>query len=1269
MNRILLTWILLLSGFLSLKIAAQQAVLPQPTQPLEVVFSEKYNRDRILAEQKAKQLNIPLRKELDNGGAMEFEGFDENGQMLFMKTYNIGAARTTSTNRVWPGGTSGTSLTGGGVSGNRLAMWDGGATRITHREFAGRATQVDGATSLSAHATHVAGTMVAEGISTNARGMAYQANIRVYDWNNDNSEMASAGTGGMLISNHSYGTITGWHEDGGTTYWYGDESINDTVDWKYGFYDSKAQQWDQIAFNNPFYLIVKAAGNDRGSSHTGSHQVRNSFGQWVTSNKVRATVGPYDCISTYGNAKNILTVGAVRKINNSNTNNGWTQVSDVVMTTFSGWGPTDDGRIKPDVVGCGQGVNSLNSTHDSAYTSMNGTSMASPNVSGSLFLMQQHYNNLRGVFMRAATLKGLAIHTADEAGNPGPDYSFGWGLINTAKAVALISDSVTNIIQERTLNNGTTFTQNIMASGNQPLRITISWTDRAATPPPNSLNPTTRMLINDLDIRLRRVSDNAMFMPYILDPANPSQHATTGDNIRDNVEQIFIQAPEAGLYVLTVSHKGNLAQNQAQAYSLFVSGIASMPKADFTVSNRFPCTGQSVSFTDQSSGAGITSRMWYFIAPNGQVTTSTLNNPVIVFSQAGNHHVALRVTNIAGTDSIYLPNHIVCGGFVLPFLDNFEPTSNTRMLWNVDNPNNDTTWRLVSVMNKDSGEWAYRINLNQYGPTGTVDRRDRIISPIISTRGFDMPVLQFDHAYQRHPLRNDSLVVWYTTGGCNPNPTWIRLASYGGPTFATVPDDSVFFEPQSAAEWCSTTCRSITLPVAARNANNLRFRFESVNRYGNNIYVDNFRIAGSPLAPVAGFRPSASTVCTNQPVQLLDTSRNFPTAWRWEISGPENFQFDVQNPSFFFTTPGVYSVKQVVTNNTASDSVFRNNMITVLQGPSMPNVVTTRAVLCTGDSAILSTDSVASQYRWIRNGMAIANSNNSQLEVKQPGSYQLQLISANNCTITSQVVAIVAVETPSKPTITTNLAGNRICEGAQSVLTSNGPSEAAFLWSRNTAPLIDSSNQLTINSGGTYRVQVSKLGCLSPVSDPLAITTVPLPQTSAIDGPDLVQPGSTHTYTVTGSSASTFAWTVIGGTRAAGISNSTSVTWSTTATNGVVRVVESNQGCVGQEKELQVIISPTASLINVQASEQAILLYPNPATSSAQLIWNTTTASVTSLQVFDALGRMVVVETIDSKMGENRYELNTQQLDAGIYFVVIKSEQNTYRVSLMVSKP
>ena len=97
-------------------------------------------------------------------------------------------------------------------------------------------------------------------------------------------------------------------------------------------------------------------------------------------------------------------------------------------------GPADDLRIKPDIMGNGTGLYSTYESADAVYSTISGTSMASPNVAGTLLLLQQHYKNVTNNFMKAATLKGLACHTADDAGNIGPDPVFGWGLLNAKKA-------------------------------------------------------------------------------------------------------------------------------------------------------------------------------------------------------------------------------------------------------------------------------------------------------------------------------------------------------------------------------------------------------------------------------------------------------------------------------------------------------------------------------------------------------------------------------------------------------------------------------------------------------------------------------------------------------------------------------------------------------------------------------------------------------------------------------------------------------------------
>lgn len=536
-------------------------------------FETRDAEQEVLKQRSIARGNLVAR-EVTGDVVSELKGFSATGAPLYYITSNLGAAATISTDRVWPGGLAGLNLSGTGMI---IGEWDENAIRTSHREFGGRATVMDGDSVTSNHATHVAGTIIGAGVDPLAKGMAYTASLQGYNWTNDEAEMATAAANGMLVSNHSYGLISGWQfgdwANTGTDEWYWFGSSAETEDRGYGRYSSQAQEWDMIAQNAPNYTIVKAAGNDRGAGPAAgtSHRVWDGS-NWVLSTMTRDVVGGsdgFDCISHAGVAKNIITVGAVENISG-----GYVAPIQVVASSFHGWGPTDDGRIKPDIVAKGVGLYSSTHASNSSYGPGSGTSMASPTVTGSIALLQQHYmQTYSGSPMSAAMVKALVIQTADESGPaPGPDYMFGWGLMNTAKAAEVISNTAsTHLMAQETLANGASYTYTFTTDGNSPIKASISWTDIAGAIGPNALNDTTRALVNDLDIRITRLSDNTLYQPWVLDPANPANQASTGDNDRDNVEQVFLANPIAGDYMVTVTHKGTLAV--PQAFAMVLSGV------------------------------------------------------------------------------------------------------------------------------------------------------------------------------------------------------------------------------------------------------------------------------------------------------------------------------------------------------------------------------------------------------------------------------------------------------------------------------------------------------------------------------------------------------------------------------------------------------------------------------------------------------------------------------------------------------------------------
>jgi hypothetical protein len=436
-------------------------------------------------------------------------------------------------------------LTGAGVS---VMVYDGGRV-FAHGDFAGRLTQGEPTTdSVSDHSTHVAGTIGGSGAgNANHRGMAPGVQIVSYAFEapsagqtflyTDPGDLeadytAAVNVHGVDITNNSIGNNT--EPNGFPCSWQGDYGVTDVL------IDRVVRGTPAINGGAPL-RVVWAAGNER--------QGNRCDVEFASPNQDYASSGPP------ANAKNQISVGAL----NSN---------DDSVASFSSWGPADDGRMRPDISapGCQTGGDGgVTSTSSSGgYNVKCGTSMASPTVAGISALMLQDFRSRwpSRAEMRNSTLKVLLAHTAVDLGNVGPDNQSGYGSVRAKAAIDFMRTD--NFLEGSVAGQGAVQVWTVVvAPGEAPLKITMAWDDMPGTP---NVMPT---LVNDLDLVVTSPSGQ-QFFPWTLSATQPWLPAVrTVRNGKDNIEQVLVDAPEAGAW--TVEVRGFAVPQGPQPYSLSAS--------------------------------------------------------------------------------------------------------------------------------------------------------------------------------------------------------------------------------------------------------------------------------------------------------------------------------------------------------------------------------------------------------------------------------------------------------------------------------------------------------------------------------------------------------------------------------------------------------------------------------------------------------------------------------------------------------------------------
>jgi PKD repeat protein len=312
------------------------------------------------------------------------------------------------------------------------------------------------------------------------------------------------------------------------------------------------------------------------------------------------------------------------------------------------------------------------------------------------------------------------------------------------------------------------------------------------------------------------------------------------------VENYMEYTDDACMSVFTLCQKSRMRtvlQVSPRRKELVSSPVCSgsfAPQARFSVSDSAPCAGSSVQFLDESlfSPSG-----WQWSFPGGIPATSYDPNPLVQYPQAGSYDVSLRVFNGAGSDTLTYTGRITvqAGGRQTLYAQDFEAG---WAGWSTQNPDNALTWTLASVGGASSGSQAAFMGMYFYANPGA---RDYLLSPWLSLSGFGEPRLRFEHAYRAFPGAYDSLIV----SAAEPGGSWLRLyanAENGSGNFASAPPLNGSFTPAQASDWCfagnnGAPCIELSL-AAFEGEDSVRLRFEAVNAYGNNLYLDRVELSG-----------------------------------------------------------------------------------------------------------------------------------------------------------------------------------------------------------------------------------------------------------------------------------------------------------------------------------------------------------------------------------------------------------------------------------------
>lgn len=940
-------------------------------------------------------------------------------------------------------------LKGDGIN---VGIWDAGEIS-PHIDFlpAGRLTQVESGT-IESHSTHCSGTILGRGlIDPRARGMAPNAKLFSYDFDgNIQTEMAAAiPANNLIVSSHSYGSTQTCGVNGNAV-----------------SYSATSRATDLNLNNFPFHLHVHSSGNSQ-SSCTGGWSTITSSGK---------------------TAKNNILVANI--------------TSAEALSGSSSCGPVQDGRVKPEISSFGTNVFSTYTPLNS-YGTISGTSMATPGVAGTVALLVERYKQLNSnTLPPSALIKNTICNTAADLGVAGPDYRFGFGRINALAAVRILEEN-RYVINTASTGDIRDISINVPA-GTSRLRVMVSWNDPAGTA---NANPA---LVNNLDLTV--VNGSTVSLPWILDPLIPANAASRGIDNVSNIEQVTIDAPAAGTFILRVT--GTAIPVGPQEYTLTWS--VEQPSIEVTYPNGDETFNPGSSETITWNNTGISSAQlveysvdngnnWNTIS--GSVPASTTRLVWSVPAGLNTSQALIRITSGSITDQSDVNFKIL--GTVSSLSTNASSCTSGQLIFNWPAVLNATNYDLY-FLDVAVGAWAI-LAANVSGTTFTANGlvpNSSMWFTIVAKNSSTGSVSSRAVAINRTIPNTGLSVIGPITGptnfcGAASNVAYSLPAVTGATNYTwSVPAGASIMSGQG------TSNLIVNYPPGSSSGNVTVFG--SAGSCLTSLATLSIAIGGTSItAPVSG-GDQTQVNCSPNPIPTLTASATAAT-------GNNVIWYDAQLGGNIISSPILNSIGTITYYAASYDPIagcesINRTAITLTINAAPAATITAGGPIsfCEGANVVL-TASTGNGYLW-------SNSETTQsIIVTTAGTYTVTVDQGNGCTSFS-IPTIVTVNQKPVPLITAS-GPVRFCEGGSVILTAS-PSNS-YLWSNSAT-----TSSITVDSPGSYSVAVIDINGCNGGSAVTSVEVAAKPNVSISASPfTKLYPGLSTTLTALVSPAASYNYT------------------------------------------------------------------------------------------------------------------------------------------------